>query len=73
MGQHIAIGIATCISADKARAATEFKSIDDFKAMFEKDFSRNGLYQIEETEERIRLRLKTEIAEKEWNFVYITE
>ena len=66
MGQYLAIGIATRISADKARAAAEFKDINNFRALFEKEFNHNGIYQIEETEERIHFRLKTEIAEKEW-------
>ena len=66
MGQYIVIGIATSISADKARVAKEFKDTDSFKALFEKEFNHSGIYQLEETDERIRLRLKPEIAEREW-------
>ena len=70
MGQYLVIGIATHISADKAKAAKEFKSIDNFKIEFEKNFNSNGLYQIEETDNYIHLCLKPEIAEKEWlNFI----
>ena len=68
MGRYLIIGIATKISADKERIEREarFKSWEDFKLKFEKDFNSSGLYQMEETDNQVVLRLKPEIAEKEW-------
>ena len=66
MGQYLVIGIATCITAEKARAEKEFKSIENFKVLFEKEFNSSGIYEMDETDEWINLRLKPDITEMEW-------
>ena len=46
MGQYLVIGIATRIAADKKEAAWKFKSIEEFKTLFEKQFNKNGIFQM---------------------------
>lgn len=66
MGQYLVIGIATRIAADKKEAAWKFKSIEEFKTLFEKQFNKNGIFQMKEDESDIWFELRPEIAEREW-------
>lgn len=66
MGQYLVIGIATRMVADKERCASAFKGVEGLKAAMEQQFNSSGIYQMSETESKVILELKPEVAEKEW-------
>ena len=66
MGQFLVIGIASAIGVSKQKAMSDFKGIENSKAVIEKEFNQNGIYQFVETEDFVQLELKPEIAAKEW-------
>lgn len=66
MGCFLAIGIATRMVADKERYARAFKGVEGLKAAMEQQFNSSGIYQMIETESKVVLELKPEVAEKEW-------
>lgn len=66
MGRFLVIGIATRMVADKKRCEKAFKDVDGLKAAMEQQFNSGGIYQMSETESKVILELKPEVAEKEW-------
>lgn len=66
MGQYLVIGIATAIGVSKEKAMSDFKGIENFKAVVEKEFNPSGIYQFVETEDFVQLELRPEIAANEW-------
>lgn len=66
MGRFLVIGIATRMVADKERCEKAFKDLDGLKVAMEQQFNSSGIYQMSETESKVILELKPEIAEKEW-------
>ena len=66
MGRFLVIGIATRMVADKERYEKAFKGVEGLKAAMEKQFNSKGIYQMSETESKVILELKPEVAEKEW-------
>ena len=66
MGQFLVIGIATRFVADKKKCEKAFKGVEGLKTAMEKQFNSKGIYQMTETDSKIILELKPEIAEKEW-------
>jgi hypothetical protein len=66
MGRFLVIGIATRMVADKEECEKAFKGVDGLKAAMEQQFNSKGIYQMNETESKVILELKPEVAEKEW-------
>lgn len=66
MGQYLSVGIVTRIIVSRERVVQRFKSVDDFKVAFDKEFNANGIYNLRETDSDFFLELKPEIAEMEW-------
>ena len=66
MGRYLVIGIATSIGVSKQKAENEYRRLETYKAVLENDFNKNEIYQWIETEDFFGLKLKPEIAEKEW-------
>lgn len=66
MGQYLVIGIASAIGVSKKTAMSDFKGIENFKAVIERKFNQSGIYQFVETEDFVQLKLRPEIAAKEW-------
>jgi len=66
MGRFLVIGIATRMVADKNECEKAFKGVEGLKAAMENQFNSSGIYQMSETESKIILELKPEVAEREW-------
>lgn len=66
MGRFLVIGIATRMVADKERCEKAFNGVEGLKAAMEDQFNSSGNYQMSETESKVILELKPEVAEKEW-------
>lgn len=66
MGRFLVIGIATRFVADKERCEKAFNGVEGLKEAMENQLNSKGIYQMSETESKLILELKPEVAEKEW-------
>jgi hypothetical protein len=66
MGRFLTIGAATFIEADKEEAKKKFSSMDLFREALLRRFNANGIYDVEEDESKIRLRLNDNVGREEW-------
>ena len=66
MGQYLTIGIATKISVRKDEAKWQASAtIEKIKETLELNYNKSGIYTVEETEDSVLLKLRSEVAEAE--------
>lgn len=67
MGQYLSIGIATSISVNKEDAMQEgLVSITEVKNVLSEQYNNRNIYDWEEDEKYVRLKLRPDVAEQEW-------
>lgn len=66
MGQYLTIGLVTSIAISKERAKSEASATpEEVKSALQKAYNQSGIYNLEEDESAVYLKLKSEVANSE--------